>query len=515
MKKIAILISFLFLLFGCAPLQEYGAPLATGLNGQFSLFFNGPEKALNDITFKIKAVNLVSEDGTIREVISRPVEINSFLIKDRQMLLNELLIPEGRYRRLQIFISDASVKRRQKADLTIETERIEFEINISILRSQNTSLFIHWNSDASLISGYIFRPAFLIKKQVPELSPLLVYVSNEGSDNVYVINRELGQVVGVVMVGNKPKGIAAGTRRDSPRLYVANSGSNSISVIDPTTNKVETEIPLRFGWQPEDIAVYKASHNREIIFSANYGSNTVSVVDGQTYQEIERIIVGSGPYAIAVDPPLEGIRDFGFLSIEDVNVMRNYRQRFFNVYVANKNSKNISVIIMDSLLIKPVKVVNLEVEWGPVDIAVDYARAKAYIANYDSDRLSVLDLVQFARGNEAGAMSSITGVGFGVRAIAVDAAFDRLYLVRERTGDVLIIKSPSDTGQIRSNIASFMGTVLIKGSPMAIAMDSEFRKLFVASRTTDSVYVIDKFTRAQERAVPLSKRPYGIAVFPF
>jgi len=516
MKKTGVLILLLFLLCGCAPLQEYGVPLATGLNGQFSLFFNGPERALNDITFKIQGVYLVSEDGTVREVLSKPVEINSFAIKDRQILLNESLLPEGRYRKLQIFIADALLKRKEMANLTIESEKIEFDINISIIRSQNTSLFLHWNSDASLVAGYIFKLALLVKRQVPELSPLLVYVSNEGSDNVYVINREIGQVVGVVMVGNKPKGIAAGTRRDAPRLYVANSGSNSISVIDPTTNKVETEIPLRLGWQPEDIAVYKVSQNREIIFAANYGSNTVSVVDGQTYHEMERIIVGSGPFAIAVDPPLENVRDFAFLSHEDANVVRNYRQRFFNVYVANKNSRNISVIIMDSLTIRPVDVVNLDVEWGPVDIAVDYTRAKAYIANYDSDRLSVLDIVQIIKGNRAGAVSFILGVGFGIRAVSVDAAFDRIYLLKERTGEILIIKSPTDIGQIRSNIASFiMGTIPIKGSPRSIAMDSEFRKIFAASRTTNNVYVIDKFTKVEERAVPSGKQPYGIAVFPF
>lgn len=513
-----ILLAFFFFLVpsGCAPLQEYGAPLATGLNGQFSLFLNGPERALNDITFKIQAINIVSEDGTYREVMSKPIEINSIAMKDRQILLNEMPLPEGRYRKLQIIVKDALLKRKDKAaNLTVESETIEFDINITIVRSQNTALFIHYNSDASLVAGYIFKPALLIKKQVPELSPLLVYVSNEGSDNVYVINREIGQVVGVVMVGKKPRGLAAGTRRDAPRLYAANSGSNSISVIDPTTNKVDTEVPIRLGWQPEDIAVYKASQNKEIIFTANYGSNTVSVVDGATYQEVERVFVGSGPFAIAVDPPIEDARDLVFLSHDDANAVRNYRQRFFNVYVVNKNSRNVSVIIMDSLTIRPVEVINLDVEWGPVDIALDYARGKAYVANYDSDRLSVIDIVQIIKGNRAGAVSSITGVGLGVRAIAVDTAFDRIYLLKERTGEVLIIKSPTNIAQIRSSIASFMGSIQVKGSPRAIAMDSEFRKIFLASRTTDRVHVIDKFTRSEEREVPSGKQPYGIAVFPF
>jgi len=103
-----------------------------------------------------------------------------------------------------------------------------------------------------VVDGYLFNPLFAVKGQTPELSTLLIYVTNEDSNNVSVINRQSGEVVATIMVGRKPKGIALGSRKDKLKLYVANSGSNSISVIDPATNKMDIEIPIRFGLGPEE-----------------------------------------------------------------------------------------------------------------------------------------------------------------------------------------------------------------------------------------------------------------------
>jgi YVTN family beta-propeller protein len=63
------------------------------------------------------------------------------------------------------------------------------------------------------------------------------YIANSGSDSVSVIDTATNTVVGPpIPVGSTPIGVAvnpAGTR-----VYVANSGSNSVSVIDTATNTV-------------------------------------------------------------------------------------------------------------------------------------------------------------------------------------------------------------------------------------------------------------------------------------
>ncbi|MBJ8113991.1 YVTN family beta-propeller repeat-containing protein, partial [Bacillus cereus group sp. N6] len=67
-------------------------------------------------------------------------------------------------------------------------------------------------------------------------------------------------------------------------------------VIDGSNNGVIATITVGTG--PDDIAVNKITNK---IYVANYGSNTVSVIDGSNNGVIATISVGSGPEGISVD----------------------------------------------------------------------------------------------------------------------------------------------------------------------------------------------------------------------
>ncbi len=514
------LCSMLIFLIGCASITEQGELKETyyGQNhGQVTIFLNGSDKTSQDITFDLMAVNIMSEDGTYKEIMSTPLNISSISMTGRQMLLGEKTLPEGRYKRLQLIVKQALIKRKDStANLALPPEGIYIDIDIIVNRNQNTSLFLKWDADASVVDGYLFTPVFAVKGQVPELSTLLVYVTNEGSNNISVINRQSGEVVATVMVGKKPRGIATSLNKERPRVYVVNSGSNSISVIEPTTNKVENEIPIRYGREPEGIAVARVSSEKELIFVTNYGSNNVSVIDPLTQQEIEKIDVRSGPIAVAVDPPVETLSGTRFLSFEDINTLRTYREKFFNAYVVNKNSKDVSVLRMDILRGGLEDVINVTVEWNPIALAVDYQRAKVYVANYNFDNLSIIDILQIIKGNKTGSVSAITNVGNSVIGVIADTDFDRIYLLKEFSNEIMIIKPFSeDFSTIRQTMVPVMGTINVGNSPRSFILDPEGRYLYVVNRGSDTISVVDKTTKREERVIPVGKKPYGIAMFPF
>lgn len=60
-----------------------------------------------------------------------------------------------------------------------------------------------------------------------------------------------------------------------------------------------------------------------------------------------------------------------------------------------------------------------------------------------------------------------------------------------------------------------LGTILVGSSPRSLILDPEGRKIYVVNRGSDSVSVIDKTTRREEQVIPVGKKPYGIAMFPF
>jgi YVTN family beta-propeller protein len=501
-------------LLGCTTVQEYTEPPGTSY-GQVTIFLNGPDKTSKDISFDLTAVNIIAEDGTYREVMSTLRNINSISLTGHQMLLGERTLPEGRYKKLQLIVKQALIKRKDKAaNLALPPEGIYIDIDIAVSRNQNTSLFLKWDADASVIDGYLFSPVFAVKGQVPELSTLLIYVTNEGSNNVSVINRQSGEVVATVLVGKRPRGIATSLSKERPRVYVVNSGSNSVSVIEPTTNKVENEIPIRFGREPEGIAVARISSEKELIFVTNYGSNTVSVIDPLTQQETEKIDVGNGPIAVAVDPPVESLSGTRFLSSGDINILRSYREKFLNAYVVNKNSKNVSVLRMDTVRGRLDKVIPINVEWNPIALAVDYQRAKVYVANYNFDNLSVIDILQII--NETASVSAIVNVGTSIIGIISDPDLDRIYLLKEFPGEIMIIRPFSeDLGTLRQAMVPVIGTIAVGSSPRSFISDPEGRKLYVVNRGSDTVSVVDKTTKREEKVIPVGKKPYGIAMFPF
>lgn len=502
------------LICGCATFQQ-DIDTTKEADGQVTVYLKAPSLTSTDITFILTKINAITEDNISREMIDTTVTFNSHDISGKQIRLCEKMIPEGRFKKLRFTVKEAFLKRdKQKAHLAIPSENIDVDINFEIQKNQNTSLFITWNPDLSIKDGYLFNPFFTIEKQIPELSSMLIYVTNEYSDNVSVINRQSGAVVATVKVGKNPRGIAASQSKERPRIYVANSESNSVSVIDPTTHKVEIEIPVRFGKEPEGIAIAKISHDREIIFVTNYRSRNISLIDASTYQEIDKIEVGDGPIAITVDPPVESLTGTRYLNFDSINLIHKYREKYFNVYVANRNSKNVSVIKMDLNTGRPYEIIDINVQWNPISLTVDYQKAKVYVANYTYDNLTIIDILQLIKGNKTSAVYDLTDVGTFLVGIIADPEFDRLYLLREYPGEILVIRPFSETFSASSALSPIINTISVGKTPRSLILDPEGRTIYVVNRDSDTVSVINKTTMREERVIPVGKKPYGITMFP-
>ncbi|MFL6441836.1 MAG: YncE family protein, partial [Nitrososphaeraceae archaeon] len=81
----------------------------------------------------------------------------------------------------------------------------------------------------------------------------------------------INKMIASIPVGNGPNGITLDS--SSGKIYVTNTFSNNISVIDDSKNKVITTIPV--GINPYGIVYNPSNHH---IYVANHGSNTISVI---------------------------------------------------------------------------------------------------------------------------------------------------------------------------------------------------------------------------------------------
>jgi len=121
---------------------------------------------------------------------------------------------------------------------------------------------------------------------VPYGRDTLVYIPNAGSNNVSVINMATNAVFDSIPVGTLPRGI---TVTNNGGFYVSNSGSNSVS----TSGGIQ--IPV--GSSPIGLCAHPTANR---VYVANSSSNTVSVINSGVV--VATIPVGQYPLGVCVSP---------------------------------------------------------------------------------------------------------------------------------------------------------------------------------------------------------------------
>src|SRR6266478_907453 len=102
-----------------------------------------------------------------------------------------------------------------------------------------------------------------------------VFVTNEKSDDVTVIDATTRTVIKTIAVGKRPRGVAVSP--DGRRVFVANSNSDSVSVLDATSLSIVQKIAV--GTEPETAVL--SPDGRWVVVS-NETSNDVHVIETAT-----------------------------------------------------------------------------------------------------------------------------------------------------------------------------------------------------------------------------------------
>jgi YVTN family beta-propeller protein len=134
-----------------------------------------------------------------------------------------------------------------------------------------------------------------------------VFISEWGQHAIAVVDTASHTLVKTITVGNHPSGMALSPTRDE--LYVANTDSDGISVVDTGSKSVTRSISLqpysgaRVGTSPNAIAV---APDGDRLYVADAGNNDVTVIDvaGPAGRDsvVGKIPTGWYPTGVAVDP---------------------------------------------------------------------------------------------------------------------------------------------------------------------------------------------------------------------
>jgi PQQ-dependent catabolism-associated beta-propeller protein len=318
----------------------------------------------------------------------------------------------------------------------------------------------------------------------PAAGELLAYVTNEGSEELTVIDTRTDSAVATIPVGTRPRGVRVS--RDGKTIFVALSGSprcpptmpdeeceklkadkskDGVAVVDAATRKVTRVLPG--GSDPE---TFDISRDGATLFVSNEDAGTASIVDIASGKIRSSVTVGKEPEGVRVHP--------------DGNT----------VWITGETDHNVTIVDTRSGKV----VGQIEVGRRPRSIAFTPDGTRAYVTSEVDGTVWVVDVAGRRK------LKVIT-MPAGSKPMDAEAAPDgkRIYVSNGRGGTVSVIDPATD---------SVLAGVKVGQRPWGISLTPDGRKLYAANGPSNDVSVIDTEGMTVSRTVPVGKLPWGVAI---
>ena len=310
-----------------------------------------------------------------------------------------------------------------------------------------------------------------------------VYVTNERSGDLTVIDGETHQVLSTVPLGKRPRGIQVSP--DGTQLFVALSGSpiagpgvdasklppadpsaDGIGVIDIASLKLLRI--LRGVSDPEQMVV---TPDGKHLYIASEDTGTAVIVDVESGSILGSQQVGGEPEGVGISP--DG--------------------RF--VYMTSEEHHQVSVLSTESRSV----VKQFSVGERPRQAAFSSDGKRAYVTGEMDGSVSVID----ATAHEV--IHTIKLSGDLVRPMEVDLSpDDRLVYVTTGRGRTLVAIDAATNEPVKQ--------VTVGMRPWGLAVSPDGKKLFTANGPSDDVSVVDAESFQVIATVPVGTSPWGVVI---
>jgi YVTN family beta-propeller protein len=267
---------------------------------------------------------------------------------------------------------------------------LEFVVNQNGPANPGTSLHIDVSGDSELA---------VLKVGI---GPVHAAIQPPGQSRIFIANRDNDTVVSYtpsfVSVTPTTTTLPAGSRpvflnsTQSNKMYVANSGTNTVAVIAGPSEVVAQSIPV--GTNP--VALAETPDGKKL-YCVNQGDNTVSVVDTGTGTVTSTVAVGTSPVWALISP--DGLAAYvanqgdGTMSVIStvtdtvsttlpVGASPNYmflQKNSNRLYVTNTGGNSVSVF--NTTTTPPTPVATIPVAPGPMSVAVLPNGTRAYVGS--------------------------------------------------------------------------------------------------------------------------------------
>lgn len=270
---------------------------------------------------------------------------------------------------------------------------------------------------------------------------------------------------------------------DQSRVYVANNGSATVSVISTATNRVIATIPVGTPGGPVGVAI---SPDGKALYVANAGANSVSVIATATNTVTATITVGSAPFGIAVSA------DGGA------------------VYVTNEGSSSVSVISTAGNDFTVTA--TIPVGFDPRGLAITPDGSKVYVATFSSNAVWVIAV-------STGVATKISDPSFNApQGVAVTPDGSKVYVTNFLGNTVSVITTANDMViPVVSGGSSCSAAIPVGSFPDGVTVSPDGTMVYVANQGNDiadgTVSVISTASNTVTNAITVGRQPVALGVF--
>jgi YVTN family beta-propeller protein len=310
----------------------------------------------------------------------------------------------------------------------------------------------------------------------------LVFVTNEFSGDLSVVDASTGQVQGTYPLGKRPRGIRLSP--DGRRLFVALSGApvappgtdeRKLPPPDPSADGVGIfDIPsrklvgvVRGVSNPEQLAAARSG----LIYVGSEAESAVVILDPQAQTSKQSIPVGEEPEGVALSPD----------------------ERF--LYVTLEGDNKVAVIDVAGRRV----IARVPVGGRPRSVAFSPDGSRAYVTDELQGAVTEMD----GRTHQVLRTLAVPGKAAKPMGVVVSPDGSKIYVTTGREGTLVAIDAAS--GAAAPPLA-------VGQRPWGVALSADGRRIFTANGPSDDMTIVDAASMKIVARTKVGQRPWGVAV---
>ena len=297
------------------------------------------------------------------------------------------------------------------------------------------------------------------------------------------------------------------------QLFVTNTKSDSVSIIDTDTLEVVGTIPLGRG-KPNRIVFHPDGKLAWVVYDT---SRDLGVIDAEARKLVQRVKIGGNPYNLAFTP------DGHHLLVLDWSSDTSGDEVIFYDLKAEKIDGRVEVSTWPahSVFSRDGKLVYVSGETAG-DVTVIDVAARTIVTRIVHGGGDAMGLALAADGKTlyaaAGENKAILKIDTATHktvgqialpgivheaTLTLDGKF--LYTTLRKANTIVVVSTEDD---------KIVATIPQKGYPDLVTMEPSGQYALVTNRYADLVTVIDVKTHKQAKAIPVGRAPHGMALRP-